>query len=759
MIHPFSRPGFLLATVWIPLVLACSGSAAEDFELTPAQRERLQQFLPNSLAKLERKEPVHALIVGDSVMSMFAHTDDDSDTLKSYPGVFLSQLADQFYYTGGLRVVRPNRGKPEKALNSFGQEITVLNTSRGGRTMIHAMNVLAAAAWEEKPDLVLVGFGINDANARLSLATYRQAVQDVIQTVRSNHADLILLGATPTLTEPPEMGLALTRPYVDTMREVAQAAGVFFADLGDISWLVRVDEPRKGLEAPAPKKSAAEAPAKSQAPDDEKPVPSPAVKIPLPEDLHPDPDRRAARHFQTVATSLRRWFDHRGTIDPIHPNTAMHRLLGRRVFTELLNGPRAAPWTMGVSTARLIDSDHCDVTYRVENNTSAALRLNFLPLVTTHWKPKEAETQIELKPGRKQTVTATYVRVSGAPDALPPHEPLLRLPVMVLGNGVARIEDLRARLQPFTMLWNLGTQFNQEGGITVSGRIINSSNEPLDGKWQAAWLGQEFGSGFNAPAGGEAAVKINVKLPAENTTLSRQRGTFAFTVTTKESALQFPRTLEIVQNVGLKRSIPLFASGQPESGDPAGGKAQPGATLKLDADPAALYLTWDMQGLNLVEDSAGIAVTAEINIDARSYGKRLGHGVTEPLRVTAGAADSPGRIGSLPPWLFGNGYAARYNRDLAQAMLSSRPDGSRRLTLMLPRSLFQLHEWALDNGNSQLGFGTRLSIWQPPDNKNPQGATLSFTLFENGLHRDDVDSLAVLELTAQPTRRWTTHFY
>lgn len=179
----------------------------------------------------------------------------------------------------------------------------------------------------------------------------------------------------------------------------------------------------------------------------------------------------------------------------------------------------------------------------------------------------------------------------------------------------------------------------------------------------------------------------------------------------------------------------------------------------MDADPKALYLTWDMNGINLVEDSGGVAVTAEVNIDARSYGKRLGHGITETLRVTASAADSPGNIGPARAWTFGNGYATEYDRNLAQAMLSSRPDGSRRLTLMLPRSLFHLHEWALGNGNSQLGFNTRLDIWQPPDNKNPQGGNLSFSLFQNGLHRDDAESLAALELSAQPTRRWTAHFY
>jgi lysophospholipase L1-like esterase len=746
-----TRLRFLFATAWVLLIVSRPASAAEGFDLTRPQLERLQKFLPNSLAKLSKKEPLHALIVGDSVMSMAVHTDDESDTLKSYPGIFLSQLADQFYYTGGLRVVRPARGKPEKSLNAYGQELTVRNASRGGRLMIHAMNQLAADAWEDKPDLVLVCFGINDANSRLSLATYRKAVQEVIDVVKKNNADLILLGATPTLTDPPEQGLALTRPYVDTMREVAQTAGVFFADLGDISWLVAVDEPGKELpSATAPKKKKGDAQA---------PVSGGVVNIPLPEELDPDPDKRAARLFHQVATGLLRWFDHGGTIDPIHPNSALHRLLGRRLFTELLDGPRVAPWTMGISTAQFIDDDHCDVSYRVENTSDAALKLNFLPLVTNHWKPKEAETQIELKPGRKQPLTISYVRVGSSHDAIAPHEPLLRLPIMVLGNGMARIEDLRARLQNFTVLWKLGAKFNQEDGVTLSGRIVNPTSEPLAGKWQAEWLGQKSGGDFKAPANGDAPVTISIKLPGGDASAASQRGTLAFTVVTEKLTLQFPRTLEITPNLGLKRTNVLFPNGRSTGAQPAPDPAQPDVTLKVDADPAALYLTWDMRGMNLVDNADGVAVTAEINLDARSYGKRLGHGVTEPVRAAMPAADGATSTGNIQPWAFGNGYAVKYNRNVAQAMLSSRPDGSRRLTLMLPRSLFPLHEWALGNGNSQLGFSARLSIWQPPDNKNPQGGDVTFALFDNGFHRDDAESLAALELSAQPTHRWTVHFF
>src|SRR4029079_18882680 len=104
---------------------------------------------------------------------------------------------------------------------------------------------------------------------------------------------------------------------------------------------------------------------------------------------------------------------------------------------------------------------------------------------------------------------------------IPSHETFLRLPLMILGGGVARIEEVRAKIDKFTMLWDLGAQFNQEGGVTLTGKIVNLSANAVSGKWDAEWLGQKFNGDFNAPAGGESPVKIHTILPPRQPTLTR----------------------------------------------------------------------------------------------------------------------------------------------------------------------------------------------------------------------------------------------
>lgn len=78
--------------------------------------------------------------------------------------------------------------------------------------------------------------------------------------------------------------------------------------------------------------------------------------------------------------------------------------------------------------------------------------------------------------------------------------------------------------------------------------------------------------------------------------------------------------------------------------------------------------------------------------------------------------------------------------------------------MTVPRSYLYLHEWAMGNGNSQVGINTQFSLWQANE-AGTGGSYLPFILTSNGRYRDDAESLAVLELTDKPTSRWTVRFY
>ena len=121
------------------------------------------------------------------------------------------------------------------------------------------------------------------------------------------------------------------------------------------------------------------------------------------------------------------------------------------------------------------------------------------------------------------------------------------------------------------------------------------------------------------------------------------------------------------------------------------------------------------------------------------------------------AADGEYKIMAPQPWGFGTGYAAEYSADDVKSTLSSSPSGIRRYTVVLPRSFFYLHEWAIGNGNSQLGINTAIQFWQNGQNGAEGGYpdAQAFSLLTHGIPRDDATALSVLELTEKPTSRWT----
>ncbi len=746
------------------LVMMAAFSHAASYEITPDQDARLQKAIPRTYAKLQKRAPVHVICIGDSVMNKYGYDADAGNVLKAWSGVLLQELADQFIYTGGVRLVKPAKGQPEKLHPISGPEITLQNFSRGGKLALHALQPLGTVAFENKPDLVVISDGINDANFGEDLASYRRHLKVTIDLVRAQGADLILCGPSLTLSEQPESGLAVTPPYADVMREVAEASGVFYADLGDLAWLVKLDE--RNRQNKMPKK--VEAPASEATAVAVKPAVT-GIQSPVADDADLDPDKKAVKIFQQIVQSLKLNFDHGTTVDWVHPNTSAQRALGRRVYTELLNGPKSAPWKISQASVQFDHPGQGVLTYRIENTTAADQIVTLLPLITRDWIPLDAPTRIDLKAGKKGDVKITYKAahepgVAGAVSAnlFSMRDSFLRLPIMTVGNEMARIEIVRSVITPIAVVWDTGTKFNQAGVTDLEGHIINNSDQAVSGQWEAIWLGQTLSAEFKLEPRAEVPFKVSLKMPEANATAARQKGTLNFTVTCPNKTVRFDREVEIVRNFGLKEALPLLAIDSyvrdqvPKP--PLPNPTVPGVAFKADADAEFLYLTWDVFGQNLQDNPAGTgAMIVEVSLDARSYGKRLNPGSTDPVRVAVGAADGDAKLSSLPPWCFGDGYGMFYDVKMVKGKLSSRPDGSRRLTLTLPRTYLYLHEWSLQNGNSQLGINTSLQIWQTSADNT--GSYQAYVLTSNGRHRDDAESLAVLELANKSTGRWTVRLY
>lgn len=688
-----------------------------SYELGTDQIERFKKFLPKSFAKLMNRERFHIVAIGDEDVMMNQPGAKADQMRQSWAASFATELAMQFYYTGGVRVVgldgakKPKKGDPVP-VPVYGPEITVRLLARPEKMMIHAMQSLTTHGSENQPDLVMVSFGVNDAVAGESLMAYAKSVEEVIRTVRSQGSELVLLGPTITAGEPPEATLGLTRAYADVMREIATDSGVLFVDSGDLAAFVAVADT----------------------------VTEPEVA------------------FDQIVHQYRRLFDLTGAAECVHPLPPIHRIIGKKIYADLVKKPAAAPWSLanGVVT---VQSDEkmtfgCQLTNPGEDEATFAV----LPLVLRDWKPLDAAPQITLKGGETKAVEVIYGRRPGGMGGMPASEPQFRLPVLLSGAGMSRIEVVRAEVRPFSLLWKPDTLFNQEKNFALESMLINTSGAPQTGAWTAEWLGQKRNGDFSLSAGQKKPLAMSFNLPVTGDPW-RATSPLTMEVSIAGMKLRFDRMIEISRNIGLRQTVQLTPLSEPDKA-PADGET-PGVRLKADADANSLFLTFDISGINIEDRNTGRgAFGLHLGLDGRSYGKRLMAGAIDSLQLFGMAADGDYVFDQPQPWAFGTGYSAQFDARYVRARLSSTGTGARRLTITVPRNYLYLHEWALTNGNSQIGIRASLALWKGPREGVPNGDyphDRAFTLVANGRHADDTEGLAVLELTDKPTVRWTVN--
>jgi hypothetical protein len=674
-----------------------------SYEMTESHKQRLQKLLPHSYAKLSSRQPMHVVAIGDELVDMNGPASPAGDVLKGFCGVLTEQLADRFFYTGGVRVIAPNRGQPVKSVESQGPEVTLRCVGRVGTHMLHAMQSLTSFGFESTPDLVILCYGRYDALEALALNQYRESLQQVIAAVKAKGADLILLSPPLAVSQPAEQSLGRMVAYTSTMRELAAEAGVFYADLGDMTALIQV----------------------------------------LPEAVKPE------EVFPGLVNSYGHYYQWPGTQElSTDPTPQMHQRLGRWLLNQLLQEPQPMPWGLLPGSAMMESEKRLKVTFEIENRSAEKMLFNVLPMVLQRWQPAEATPSIQLEPGKKQQLSITYQRtdepVTLRHQPLPIHEPKMRVPVLVTAGTQARVETLSLELQPVYMAWKTGSLFNQSGSFNLTAELVNTTQQELkDVQWTAEWTDQKLFGSVTLPPGVKQPLEMKLKLPSSSE--AHVNAPLKLSVQAGELKLKFTRYMEVIRNFGLRDTMSM-------SGGP-GAVGQ--VVLRADADEQVLFVTLDLKDIPLAAGPDNIALQGRLSIDARSYGKRQNAGATGAIFFTTGVADGPGRVGPIAPWAFGTGYAFLFDSKALSCQLTSRTMG-KRIQLTVPRSYLRLHEWALGNGNSQIGLQVEIALYQSGEgNKGGYTPAGVWTLATNLRTADDAQRLPQLELTAKPTSRWS----
>ncbi len=654
------------------------------FDLTPVQRERWQKHLPRTLLKLTRREVVQIVVLGDVILDGVVSGDGADPLLRSFAGVFAKALANQFYYTGGVRVLRPGAKLRSKESMVLGPEILLQPVQTP--SIVSAAAALSTTGLQGKPDVVLVAQGLEDSLRGTPVADIMTALQAIRDVVKTHQLEMIVAGPVPQAADPEETSLAITCGARSAMREFAIAESLLFSDLGDLSRLV----------------------------------------------VPPSGTQEAHLLFPALVQQLQSRFNAARQGRAVTPTAATHETMGHILFQDVMQGAPAVAWRVSDAKAVLRGQGRLEVEFQLANNHREELALTVLPLDPQGYDLKDASPEVRLAAGGKQTVKASYAITNTR--FLPLRDGKVRIPVLVISGRESRIHDLVAPLRDFHVTWNSRAGFNQEKEFAPDLEIENSSGAKLEGTWEVAWDVRKQEGRFALDADGAETLPVRLALPADEKAPFRQRLPVKLAVTAGGVRQIFDRHLEVVRNFGLKETVPLTG------GDERAGTV----TLRADADGMKLFLTLDLTGVSLVDDASGKAFELLLNLDARSYGKRQTPGATAALRITGKASDGAARVDEIAPWAFGSGYAAVFDPSEVSAVLGSSAEGTRRLTISLPKSYLYLHEWALENGNSQIGINVRFN-----------GGGGEYFLTRSTRQADDAESLGVLELTDKPTRRWT----
>lgn len=654
------------------------------FDLSPVQRDRWRKFLPQMLLKLTRRERLEIVVLGDAILDGAKAEEGVDPVLKSFAGVFAKKLAAQFYYTGGVRVVRPGGKLRAKESMVMGPEILIqpVRTS----SIISAASALATVGFQGQPDVVLVAQGLEDGLAGVSAADVAVAFRSLLDTARGKNLEVIVAGPIPQAADPEEASLALTRGPSSVLRVASAKADVLFSDMGDLSRLLETPPGAKGADQIFP---------------------------------------ALIQEYQSLLNLL-------PSEGVMTPTTAMHAEMGRILYQDVMQGAPAVPWQINAATATLAGQGKLTLEFELANTRREPLAVTLLPLVPAGLKPKDTNPELQLAAGAKQTVQLNYT-ITDNRD-LPLTDGEMRLPVLVIAGKQSRIEDIVVPLRPFSITWNARAAFNQETEFSPELEIENSIGSNLSATWESDWAGKAQTGKVTLDAGGSEVLKLALPLTSGEKAPLRRVLPLKLALSSNGVRQIFDRDIEITRNMGLKESVPLAASDGQESA----------VTLRADADSMKLFFTLDLTGVSLMDDSSGKAFELLLNIDARSYGERLTPGATAALRISGKAADGAAAVDPIAPWAFGSGYAAVFEPKEIQAELSSSAGGGRRLTITLPKSYLYRHEWALGNGNSQMGLNVRFN-----------GGGRDYFLTRSRRQGDDAESLSVLELTDKPTPRWT----
>ena len=713
----------VVAIAFLPclaVLLAAAGwvDCANAQALTEQQHARLKATFPKLLAKLERRAPVHVIVLGDSVSNFYLPTgaEDSEVFLKAYQNEFLRRLADRFYYTGGVRNIKPRKGNPDNLFPSVGPEITVHNLSRNGAVVLQALQWLTTDGFDNPPDLAIINFGINDATFNLGTVRYSQILNRCVRLCKGAGSEVLVLGCSAVSNVSPRITIGDTRPYVLAAKRVAEVNGSAFIDLGDASFLI------------------------------------PRQKTP----------KRAAAFRDAVRTFENRLFSHNlHAPDKVHPSNRGHRLLGRSLAEAFIDGPPARVYDVSaIFLFPELGANEATLSLQLVNRSESVRNGVLCPLtIGQNWHPIADDVAFTIGPGETLDLKIRYRVIEDDPigGLIRAFHGVITTSFVIVDQVEQRLYDVESVCYPVSVDWPVRGMIEVSDQFSFSSTVRNNTSSNITGRYRAEWHGQTQEGELLVGANGKQALSFTFGVPEDGGL--RVKETLNLEITVGGKRYRYHRLVEASRAFALNQRIPLPRRTIYLPDVPGGGDGTDAIVAEFQATERSLLLNIDLKDVPLIKGPG--AARIDLTLDARPSTLRNEPGYAGTVTATYSDSDGPAVIKKLVQAAFGEGYDRALDMAYIKASTASLSGGGKRLTLEIPRAYFYLHEWNTSSTESNLGVNLVLTILsQDPETGLPTvRPENTYALVDSGVHRDDTDGLGTLELVERASGRWTIRIH
>jgi lysophospholipase L1-like esterase len=708
------RPLALLALA--AFAPASAGAEEIDYEQEAAIEARLQQYLPRTLPRLQRRARVRVVVVGDDVSRYGFGFRENPRRCWHYQ--FLDRMAAKYFYGGGVRLagtnppplpqplaegetpplrILPPRGEipPLDEVINGSPEIVLHNFSRKGATAIQALQPLTTEAFDERPDLVLWMYGLNDALTEVPVEAYQMALEAAVKLCREQQVDLIIAG--PSLIYGDDLhSITTTLAYSRAAANVAAKEKLLFCDmtaaLGDL------------------------------------PLKSPS-------------DPSAA--YNAYLEPLKNYFKEGAALNLIHPNAMGHTVMAETSWAHLLGQtPPPAITARGSYTlatqptkeeARPVPNLEISLLQASSEETPAPLVSDAVLTILEQsggWKRAGDNTFIVKPFTDRRTMRMPLASSVDTASSLPLGS-TTSAGFILYQNNRAQLLSIDAVIVPIAIELPLQRIESVAGDLLIDGIITSKQKEEFRATAEIDWLGKKTEMAIALEGNSSKPLKLRLALPEGNSL----HAPLVVRLKSGEHTYMFTRTIDATRNFLPEQKLPF--TGQDG--------VSPTVKLLTKVDPTGLFCTFELPPAQ----STGGSVS--LMIDARDPIERGKLGFVDTLTFPLPAQDGAIQFKKVPAAVFGSGYDREIDPTSILAVMRTLASGQRLVEIAIPKQNFYLHQWSIsDRGQNKLGFNALVRL---PDLPAP------LTLTRSAFSLNDTSSLGVLQLIPKSTGEWSVRVY